>query len=253
MGGARRSSNECAGWRNSHWAVSRMRAGEVRTMAAAPVIAINESRNGVLRQGVLAAGSRFELAGKVVAPQCARSQTFVKWRNPVLSNRQNYRYTAPFGLSQDLAAVAPPLPEWASRSTPVDQFFVLGTEEQKWPRKLLPSPPLAVSYIPPTPVGTVPTVARRWTPASASSRSSPKAMALPVCVVKVKGRGGKTVTTITGVPLPLEQLKELASTLKRRCGTGGAQGWGHRDSGRPCRTVARRADQTGFKAKKSGG
>src|SRR3546814_8169328 len=37
-----------------------------------------------------------------------------------------------------------------------------------------------------------------------------------------KGRGGKTVTTITGVTLAADALKELATTLKKRCGTGGA-------------------------------
>jgi translation initiation factor 1 len=36
-----------------------------------------------------------------------------------------------------------------------------------------------------------------------------------------KGRGGKTVTVITGVPLAEEKLKILAGELKRRCGTGG--------------------------------
>jgi translation initiation factor 1 len=36
-----------------------------------------------------------------------------------------------------------------------------------------------------------------------------------------KGRGGKTVTVITGVPLDDEKLKSLASDLKRHCGTGG--------------------------------
>lgn len=36
-----------------------------------------------------------------------------------------------------------------------------------------------------------------------------------------KGRGGKTVTVILGVPLMGEELKNLASLLKRRCGTGG--------------------------------
>ena len=36
-----------------------------------------------------------------------------------------------------------------------------------------------------------------------------------------KGRGGKTVTVITGVPLDDEKLKALAGDLKRRCGTGG--------------------------------
>jgi translation initiation factor 1 len=36
-----------------------------------------------------------------------------------------------------------------------------------------------------------------------------------------KGRGGKTVTVITGIPLDDEKLKTLAGELKRRCGTGG--------------------------------
>jgi translation initiation factor 1 len=35
------------------------------------------------------------------------------------------------------------------------------------------------------------------------------------------GRGGKTVTTILGVPLPESALKDLAGELKRLCGTGG--------------------------------
>ena len=38
---------------------------------------------------------------------------------------------------------------------------------------------------------------------------------------ETKGRGGKTVTTITGLPLLGEPLKELASALKKRCGCGG--------------------------------
>lgn len=36
-----------------------------------------------------------------------------------------------------------------------------------------------------------------------------------------KGRGGKTVTVITGVPLGNEGITALAGELKRRCGTGG--------------------------------
>jgi len=35
------------------------------------------------------------------------------------------------------------------------------------------------------------------------------------------GRGGKTVTTIQGVPVAESALKELAGELKRLCGTGG--------------------------------
>lgn len=36
-----------------------------------------------------------------------------------------------------------------------------------------------------------------------------------------KGRGGKTVTVITGVPLGNDGIAALAGELKRRCGTGG--------------------------------
>ena len=39
---------------------------------------------------------------------------------------------------------------------------------------------------------------------------------------EVKGRKGKTVTTLSGVPLDEEGLRELASELKRQCGTGGS-------------------------------
>lgn len=38
---------------------------------------------------------------------------------------------------------------------------------------------------------------------------------------QTKGRKGKGVTVITGVPLPPDQLKVLAQELKKRCGTGG--------------------------------
>jgi translation initiation factor 1 len=37
-----------------------------------------------------------------------------------------------------------------------------------------------------------------------------------------KGRRGKTVTTISGVPLPEDELRELAKDLKRNLGTGGS-------------------------------
>jgi translation initiation factor 1 len=39
---------------------------------------------------------------------------------------------------------------------------------------------------------------------------------------ETKGRRGKTVTTIDGVPLADEALRGLAAELKRRCGTGGS-------------------------------
>jgi len=37
-----------------------------------------------------------------------------------------------------------------------------------------------------------------------------------------KGRRGKTVTTISGVPLAVDGLAQLAAELKRSCGTGGS-------------------------------
>ena len=39
---------------------------------------------------------------------------------------------------------------------------------------------------------------------------------------EAKGRRGKTVTTISGVPLASDELRELAGELKRLCGTGGS-------------------------------
>ena len=39
---------------------------------------------------------------------------------------------------------------------------------------------------------------------------------------EVKGRAGKTVTTIEGVPLRGEAFETLASELKRRCSAGGS-------------------------------
>ncbi|MBW2243671.1 MAG: translation initiation factor [Deltaproteobacteria bacterium] len=62
-----------------------------------------------------------------------------------------------------------------------------------------------------------------------SPRSRPRDEAAVIAndgVVRVrretKGRGGKTVTAISGVPLPEPELRDLAKDLKRRCGTGGA-------------------------------
>lgn len=38
---------------------------------------------------------------------------------------------------------------------------------------------------------------------------------------EIAGRGGKTVTTIAGVPGPADALRDLAGELKRACGSGG--------------------------------
>ncbi|MBT3831905.1 MAG: stress response translation initiation inhibitor YciH [Gammaproteobacteria bacterium] len=39
---------------------------------------------------------------------------------------------------------------------------------------------------------------------------------------QTKGRNGKPVTLITGVPLSAPELKKLAGELKRKCGVGGS-------------------------------
>jgi len=39
---------------------------------------------------------------------------------------------------------------------------------------------------------------------------------------ETKGRGGKAVTVVRGLPLAPAALKSLARTLKKRCGVGGA-------------------------------
>jgi translation initiation factor 1 len=41
-------------------------------------------------------------------------------------------------------------------------------------------------------------------------------------VRETKGRKGKGVTLITGLPLGSEELKNLAKTLKQKCGSGGS-------------------------------
>jgi translation initiation factor 1 len=39
---------------------------------------------------------------------------------------------------------------------------------------------------------------------------------------ETKGRGGKAVTVVTGLPVPPSELKAIAKMLKQKCGVGGA-------------------------------
>lgn len=71
---------------------------------------------------------------------------------------------------------------------------------------------------------------------------------------ETKGRGGKIVTTISGVPLAEEPLKELASVLKKRCGCGGSLKDGVIEiQGDHVDLLLAELLKRGFKAKKSGG
>ena len=71
---------------------------------------------------------------------------------------------------------------------------------------------------------------------------------------ETKGRKGKGVTIVTGVPLGGQPLKDLAKKLKQRCGSGGTvkgniieiQG-DHRD------TLVAVLQKEGYTVKKSGG
>ena len=55
----------------------------------------------------------------------------------------------------------------------------------------------------------------------AASDAIPKRIVAKLRMEK-KGRGGKTVTVVDGLPNNAAFLKELCSELKRACGTGGA-------------------------------
>ena len=71
---------------------------------------------------------------------------------------------------------------------------------------------------------------------------------------EVKGRRGKQVTTITGLPLPSDGLRDLSAELKRLCGSGGSVKQGvieiqgdHRD------TVVAALETRGYTVKLAGG
>ena len=68
-----------------------------------------------------------------------------------------------------------------------------------------------------------------------------------------KGRRGKIVSTVTGVPVDASELQNLAAGRQRRCGTGGALKDGvielqgdHRD------TLVEELEKRGFKVKRAG-
>ena len=71
---------------------------------------------------------------------------------------------------------------------------------------------------------------------------------------ETKGRGGKTVSVVTGVPLGGDELKGLAGELKRRCGTGGTLKDGTIEiQGDHCDLIIAELAARGFKVKRAGG
>lgn len=71
---------------------------------------------------------------------------------------------------------------------------------------------------------------------------------------ETKGRGGKAVTIVTGVPLIGAELKALAKTLKQKCGVGGAlKGENIEIQGDQRETIKAELEKLGFQVKISGG
>ena len=71
---------------------------------------------------------------------------------------------------------------------------------------------------------------------------------------ETKGRGGKTVTTITGLAMNRDQVETLQKELKKLCGAGGAVKDGVIEiQGDHCDAILRDLDRRGIRAKRSGG
>lgn len=71
---------------------------------------------------------------------------------------------------------------------------------------------------------------------------------------ETKGRGGKTVTSVTGIPLPAAELKDLAKQMKTRCGCGGSLKDGVVEiQGDQVALLCVWLTEQGFKVKRSGG
>ena len=71
---------------------------------------------------------------------------------------------------------------------------------------------------------------------------------------ETKGRGGKTVTVVSGVPADETALKVLAGELKRRCGTGGTLKDGIIEiQGDHCDLLVAELSRRGFTTKRAGG
>lgn len=69
-----------------------------------------------------------------------------------------------------------------------------------------------------------------------------------------KGRGGKVVTLVSGVPLVGAELKTLAKELKKKCGVGGALKDGVIEiQGEQRDLLMSELTRRGFTVKKSGG
>lgn len=71
---------------------------------------------------------------------------------------------------------------------------------------------------------------------------------------ETQGRAGKTVTTISGLPLTMEQLAALLKDLKKSCGAGGGVKDGVIEiQGDRCSFVMQKLQSLGYAPRRAGG
>lgn len=71
---------------------------------------------------------------------------------------------------------------------------------------------------------------------------------------QTKGRKGKAVTLITGLPLTMDGLRSLSKELKQKCGCGGTVKEGVIEiQGDQCDTIMDELKERGYQVKRSGG
>ena len=87
-----------------------------------------------------------------------------------------------------------------------------------------------------------------------NKKSAPVTDGIVRLMRETKGRKGKGVTLVTGLPLPDDGLKQLAKSLKQTCGSGGSVKNGvieiqgdHRD------VIEKELKKLGYAAKRAGG
>ena len=89
---------------------------------------------------------------------------------------------------------------------------------------------------------------------SRAKKALPKGDGIVRISRETKGRKGKGVTIITGVPLQESELKALSKQLKQKCGTGGTIRQGTIEiQGDHREVLMQELHKRGFKVKRSGG